>query len=139
MNGIHHITITREDQEETYGVRFNNYSNEELKKTFMREGEFVLTEQQLTERIIEKWNENPALLLKHILYAGIVGHSLIKYDVPQLSKEEVGEYLADANPEEVAKIWRAFLLANNIDPSKKESDQKKKKPKAKKRTQKKNS
>lgn len=105
MNGIHHITI----EGNKYGIRFNNFANTELFNFFKREDEYSITHKQLTERIIEKHKENESILLKIIVYAGIVGNSLLKHDAPELTKEQVAEYIAEANPDELIKIWKVFL------------------------------
>lgn len=136
MNGIHHITL----ENKQYGIRFNNYARAELRKFFMKEGEFQLTETQLTERIIEKWKENDVLLLKIIVYAGIVGDSLVKHDTPLLTREEVGAYIGEADEKELYDIWKTFLDAQGIGLNKEApKEQKKKKATRKKKTQTKNS
>lgn len=129
MNGIHHITI----EDKQYGIRFNNYARAELRKFFMKEGEVSLTETQLTERIIEKWKENDVLLLKIIVYAGIVGYSLVKHDSPLLTRDQVGEYIGDAAETELYTIWKTFLEAQGVGLNKEPQEQKKKKAKPRKK------
>lgn len=136
MNGIHHITI----DDKQYGIRFNNYARTELMNFFKKDDEFQLSEQQFTERLIEKWKENETGLIKTIVYAGVVGFSLVKHDTPLLSKEQIGEYIGEAKPEEIINIWKVFLASQGIDGNKQPEEQKKKKPtKRKKKTPKKGS
>lgn len=135
MNGIHHITIDNEQ----YGIRFNNYARTELMNFFKKPDEFQLSEQQFTERLIEKWNENETALIKTIVYAGVVGFSLVKHDTPLLSKEQVGEYIGDAKPDELINIWKVFLASQGINTNKEPEEQKKKKPTKKRKTPKKSS
>lgn len=129
MNGIHHITLNGKE----YRIRFNNYARAELRKFFMKEGEVSLTETQLTERIVEKWQENEVLLLKIIVYAGIVGDSLVTGFESKLSQNEVGEYIGEADNDELFKIWRIFLDAQglNVEKDEQPKEQKKKKKKVK--------
>lgn len=110
MNGIHHILLNGKKE----SLRFNNYARAELRKFFMKPNEVMLTETQLTNRIIKKFRENDVVLIKMIVYAGIVGDSLVSGFESRLTSTQVGEYIGEAAPDEIFAIWRAFLDAQGI-------------------------
>lgn len=105
MNGILSIELNGK----TYRCRFNNFSNSVLEKYFMPEGKIALSGDELNAIIIKKWEENSVLLIRNLVYAGIVGDSLIENDEPALTKKEVGEFIANAHPDELFAIWQEFL------------------------------
>ena len=123
MNGITHITLNKEQ----YRVRFNNYFRSEISKIFLKEGEAMLTGDQLSQRIIDKWRENETLLIRDLVYAGICGDSYVTLSTPRLTLAEVGEHIGEAPAEELFAIWRLFLDAQGYNLSREEGEEVKKK------------
>lgn len=105
-SGIVYITLGGEKQR----LWFNNFANDELRRYFAKEGE-VITDIDLIKRIGEKWKENHLLFLKNMVYAGILGDSFVTDDKVRVTKEQVGEWIATASPEEIYSVWRVFLEA----------------------------
>ena len=103
-------------------LRYNNYSDDVLKKFFMKEGELFLSPKEFMERIVERFKESETLLIKNLVYAGVVGASFIQSDTPKYSKAEIGEYIANAKPEEKNAVWQAFLEHSGINLSKEEEE-----------------
>lgn len=124
MTGLHEIELNGKSER----IRFNQYSKAELCKVFMPEGRVFLSQPELLEIIMNRQKENSASLLKEIVYAGIVGDSLINNDTPRLTKSEVGEYIGEASDEDLFAIWRIFLEAQgfNLTPEKEEESAEKK-------------
>lgn len=111
MKGIVHIEFNGNKER----LHFNRYAFDELKKFFFQDKmPAVITEADLMKVIIERWRENESLLLKQLVYAGILGDSLIKDDVPRISKQEVGEVIATASDEELLEVWKVFLDSSGI-------------------------
>jgi hypothetical protein len=127
MNGIHEIELNGNKER----IRFNQYARAELRKFFMPAGKAYLTETELTQAIIDKWKENDVLLIKIIVYAGIVGDSLVTGFTPRLTQEEVGEFIGSAKDEELLTIWRVFLEAQGFNLSQEQDEQTEKKKKGK--------
>lgn len=105
-SGIVYITLGGEKQR----LWFNNFANDELRRYFAKEDE-VITDTDLIKRIAEKWKENHLLFLKNMVYAGILGDSFVTDDKVRVTKEQVGEWIATASPEEIYGVWRVFLEA----------------------------
>lgn len=104
-------------------LRFNNYARNELRRFFVPDDKPYLTEGELMKAIIDQWHENEHLLLKHLVYAGIVGDSLVYGSKSRVSLEEIGEYMGEAPPEEIIPIWKAFLDAQGFDLEQEEKEE----------------
>lgn len=118
MNGIHEIELNGKKER----VRFNQYAKAELCKTFMPTGRVFLSQAELLEVIFQREKENSALLLKELVYAGIVGDSLVTGNASRLTIEEVGEYIGEASDNDLFNIWRCFLDAQGFNLSKEEAE-----------------
>lgn len=118
MNGIHEIELNGKKER----VRFNQYAKSELCKVLMPEGRVFLSQSELLGIIMARQKDNPTLLLKHIVYAGIVGDSLIENDTPRLTKKQVGEFIGSASDDDLFQIWRCFLDAQGFNLSREEEE-----------------
>ena len=123
MTGIEHITLNGKEER----LRFNQYARAELAKFLIPEGEAAVTQLEVTRVIIKEANKNLPALLKRIVYAGILGDSLVYGNEPRLSQEQVGEFIGDASDEELYRIWKAFLDVQSVEPEKEEGEEQKKK------------
>ena len=124
MNGILEITLNGKKER----LRFNNYARNELRRFFVPEDKGYLTEGELMKAIIEKWKENEHLLLKMLVYAGIVGDSLVNGFTSRVRQEDIGEYIGEAPAEELLEVWKAFLAAQGFDLSQEEKEEGGKEP-----------
>lgn len=116
-SGVIYITLGGVKQR----LWFNNFANDELRRYFAKSGE-VLSDTDLIKRIAQKWEENYLLFMKNMVYAGILGDSYVKGDVVRISKEEIGEMIATANPEELYGVWKVFLDAQGAGLTPEEGD-----------------
>ena len=123
MNGIIEITL----KGEKVRLKFNNYAREELAKYFVPKDKIGLSQSELQEEIVNKWNDNKLLLMKNIVYAGIVGQAYIHDNTTPYTMDEIGEYIADAPYEEIFPIWETFLKSSEISVSKEDAEDVKKK------------
>lgn len=123
MNGIIEITL----KGEKVRLKFNNYAREELAKYFVPKDKIGLSQAELQEEIVNKWNDNKLLLMKNIVYAGIVGQAYIHDNTTPYTMDEIGEYIADAPYEEIFPIWETFLKSSEISVSKEDAEDVKKK------------
>lgn len=117
MNGILEITLNGRKER----LRINNFARDVLRPYFAGDKPY-LSNGELMQAIIKRHKESETLLLKKIVYAGIVGDSFIDNDVPRLTEKEVGEFIGQAQPEELLRIWREFLSAQGFDLSHDESE-----------------
>lgn len=115
------LEITLNGKKERF--QFNNYARNELRRFFAGDKDY-LSEGELMQAIIDKWKENEHLLLKMLVYAGILGDSLAgkRYD-SRLSEEEIGTYIGDAHPDELIAIWREFLDQQGFNLSRDDAEQ----------------
>ena len=120
MTGIYYITLNGKRER----LHFNQYANAEL-------ANFLIPEERLTDipeievmrAIIEKSKKNLPALIKMIIYAGIVGDSLVTRFEPRLTQEEIGQYVAEAKDEELRKIWKDFIKVQTTNPEKEEENE----------------
>ena len=110
MNGILEITFKGKKER----LRLNNYAREVLRRYFAGDKPY-LTNGELMQAIIDKWKESEHLLLKKLVYAGIVGDSLVNNDTVRISEQEIGEYVGEAPPDELRAIWKEILAQQGFD------------------------
>lgn len=111
MTGTYQIKIG--DKEKT--LRFNNYAHSELAKSLFTEGHYITSPTQLVERLLEISKENPALLMKCIVYAGLVGHDYEVGFAKTVTQQEVGVWIADINNTDLEQVWNVFMQAMGAD------------------------
>ena len=126
MNGIIEITIQGKKER----LKFNNYATTELESYLIPKDKIALGEDELSLVIAEKWEANKMLLMKNLVYSGLVGQYYLFQDTCPYTKEEVAEYVGNAPYDELMPIFQAFFKANS-DPNPEEEVKKKKKPKKK--------
>ena len=120
MNGI--LTITLNGKPER--VRFNQYANAELAKHLIPQNlQSDIPHVEVMRAVVEKAQDNLPALIKLVVYAGILGDSLVYGSEPRLTMEQVGEYIGEASDEEILRIWGAFLQVQSKD--EKEAEKKK--------------
>lgn len=108
MHGIAEITIKGKKEQ----LKFNNFSTAELEKYFIPQGGGDLTQFDLNVAIAERWEQNPMLLMKNLVWAGLVGHYYVKQDFCPYTKEEIAEFVANGSKEELLPIFQIWFKAN---------------------------
>lgn len=122
MTGIYYITLNGNKER----LHFNQYANAELANFLIpEERQSNIPEIEVMRAIVEKAKQNLPALIKMIVYAGIVGDSLVTRFEPRLTQEEIGKYVANAKDEELRAIWKDFLKVQYPNPEAEDSEKKK--------------
>ena len=123
--------MTKQIELEILGERrllvFNNYARVEIAKHIDSPADPV-TFLQSIERI---HNTNSLLLLKILVYAGHCGDCYRRQSVTDLTMDQVGDWIGEANDDALYQVFNTFLEAEGVklppDELKDEDDTKKKK------------
>ena len=97
---------------------FNNYSKVELGKQILEgEGKFTPKPDELliVKKVNEMAQENYLLLLRAILYAGIIGYAYGTDTAPRYDRKKISEIIAEIDSTTVYAIWTTFLQAYGFD------------------------
>ena len=107
-------------------LRFNNYSHFELSKQLFQAGHLSVTTNDVLDRLHEMASENVMLLMKALIYSGIIGNDYEVGFTKTVTIQEVGKWVAEVNESELVGIWDTFLDAMGVNienPEKKESQE----------------
>lgn len=104
MNGIIEVTIKGKKR----ALVFNNYARVEIAKVLDTDPLRIL------DSIQELNNRNHLLLLKTLVYAGHCGDCYRRKDTTDLSKEEVGEWIGEADDNALHSVFATFLEAEGF-------------------------
>jgi len=90
-------------------LRFNNFSAIELSK-ILYTGELATNPDMndISNRIMEVNAKNHLLLMKTLIYAGILGNDFVVGFQESVTPEQVGEWIADLKSDDLLKVWEAF-------------------------------
>ena len=99
-------------------LRFNNYAHTELSKTLFEAGHLVSSPDELLAKLEQLASINVMLLMKALIYAGIIGNDYLIGFKPSVTIQEVGEWMADADEGQLIGVWDTFLSAMGTDVSK---------------------
>ena len=105
-------------------LRFNNYAHFELSKQLFQAGHFAVTPNDVLDKLHEIASDNVMLLMKALIYSGIIGNDYEVGFTKSVTIQEVGKWVADVNESELMGIWDTFLDAMGVNienPEKKES------------------
>lgn len=108
MHGI--IKIELGGQERV--LRFNNFSREVIANMILKSEDGFSAKPDPSEylkRISELNQKSNLLLLKVLIYGGIVGNDYVTSFNESVTIEEVGEWVADAPEDKLLDVWTAFL------------------------------
>ena len=100
--------------EREINLRFNNFAHVELSKAIFKSGYLVTNPMELIDKLSEMSKNNIALLIKAMLYAGILGYDYETGFTPSVTQEEVGKLVGEVNEEDLLKIWDIFLEAMGV-------------------------
>lgn len=108
---------------------FNNFAKIELAKLLLpKEGVFFPKpeEIELLDAIFERANENHLLLVRDIIWSGILGHCFVFPKDEHVSYEELSELIATSPTNDVEGAWVVFMEAMGMNLEKEKFQGKKK-------------
>lgn len=111
MTGIMKLKIG--GQERT--LRFNNFSAIELSRIIYNGEQANFETEDLLKRIMKINEKNHYLLIKTLIYAGIIGNDYVVGFHESVTQEQVGEWIADLNEQDVYTVWTTFWSSMGVD------------------------
>ena len=111
MTGIMKLKIG--GQERT--LRFNNFSAIELAKIIYNGEQANFETEDLLSRIMKLNDKNHYLLIKTLVYAGIIGNDYVVGFSESVSVEQVGEWIAELSAEDIYSVWNTFWSSMGVD------------------------
>jgi hypothetical protein len=111
MTGIIQLKIG--GQERT--LRFNNFSAIELAKIIYKGEQANFETDDLLKRIMKLNEKNHFLLIKTLIYAGIIGNDYVVGFDESVSVEQVGEWIAEISEEDIYSVWQTFWTSMGVD------------------------
>ncbi len=111
MTGI--IKLNIGGQERT--LRFNNFSAIELAKIIYNGDQPNFDTEDLMNRIMKLNEKNHYLLIKTLIYSGIIGNDYVVGFTESATPEQVGEWISDLSSEEIYSVWITFWKSMGVD------------------------
>ena len=111
MTGIMKLNIG--GQERT--LRFNNFSAIELAKIIYNGDQPNFETEDLMNRIMKLNEKNHYLLIKTLIYSGIIGNDYVVGFTESTTPEQVGEWISDLSSEEIYSVWITFWKSMGVD------------------------
>jgi len=111
MTGIMKLNIG--GQERT--LRFNNFSAIELAKIIYNGEQANFETDDLLNRIMKLNEENHYLLVKTLIYAGLIGNDYVVGFTKTATAEQVGEWIAELSSEDIYSVWNTFWSSMGVD------------------------
>ena len=111
MTGI--IKLNIGGQERT--LRFNNFSAIELAKIIYNGDQPNFETEDLMNRIMKLNEKNHYLLIKTLIYAGIIGNDYVVGFTESATPENVGEWISDLSSDEIYSVWITFWKSMGVD------------------------
>jgi hypothetical protein len=111
MTGIMKLNIG--GQERT--LRFNNFSAIELSRIIYNGEQANFETEDLLNRIMKLNEKNHYLLIKTLIYAGIIGNDYVVGFHESITQEQVGEWIADLESDQIYTVWTTFWSSMGID------------------------
>jgi hypothetical protein len=111
MTGI--IKLNIGGQERT--LRFNNFSAIELAKIIYNGDQPNFETEDLMNRIMKLNEKNHYLLIKTLIYSGIIGNDYVVGFTESATPEQVGEWISDLSSEEIYSVWITFWKSMGVD------------------------
>lgn len=96
-------------------LRFNNFAHVELSKAIFESGYLVTSPSELVDKLVEMSKSNIGLLVKAMLYSGILGYDYEVGFKASVTQEEVGKIVGEVGEKDLLKIWDIFLEAMGVD------------------------
>jgi hypothetical protein len=118
MNGIIKLELGGKERV----LRFNNYSAIELSKILYTDELATNPDMNdISNRIMELNAKNHYLLMKTLIYSGILGNDFVVGFKETVTSEEVGEWIGDLKADALLLVWEAFWSSMGVNLPKDES------------------
>jgi hypothetical protein len=111
MTGIMKLSIGGKDRV----LRFNNFSAIELAKIIYKGEQANFETEDLLNRIMKLNEKNHFLLVKTLIYAGIIGNDYVVGFEESVTVEEVGEWIAEISEGDIYSVWQTFWTSMGVD------------------------
>jgi len=95
-------------------LRFNNYSAIELAKIIYKGEQVDFDTEDLLSRIMKLNEKNHFLLVKTLIYAGIIGNDYVVGFEETVTVEQVGEWIADISEADIYTVWQTFWSSMGV-------------------------
>ena len=96
-------------------LRFNNFSAIELAKIIYKGEQANFETEDLLNRIMKLNEKNHFLLVKTLIYAGIIGNDYVVGFEESVTVEQVGEWIAEISEEDIYSVWQTFWTSMGVD------------------------
>jgi len=96
-------------------LRFNNFSAIELAKIIYQGENANFETEDLLNRIMKLNEKNHFLLVKTLIYAGIIGNDYVVGFDESVTVEQVGEWIAEIGEEDIYSVWQTFWTSMGVD------------------------
>lgn len=94
---------------ELRSLKFNNFAQLEIAKILFKEDPMSSNPAEVVNKLYEIADKNIMLLMKVLVYAGIIGNDYEKGFDSDVSQEMVGEWISKANLANLVGVWETFL------------------------------
>jgi hypothetical protein len=94
---------------ELRSLKFNNFAQLEIAKILFKEDPMSSNPAEVVNKLYEISDKNIMLLMKVLVYAGIIGNDYEKGFDSDVSQEMVGEWISNANLANLVGVWETFL------------------------------
>jgi hypothetical protein len=111
MTGIMKLKIGGKERT----LRFNNFSAIELAKIIYKGEQANFETDDLLDRIMKLNEKNHYLLVKTLIYAGIIGNDYVVGFTESATVEQVGEWISELSGEEIYSVWNTFWSSMGVD------------------------
>lgn len=111
MTGIIKLNIGGKERT----LRFNNFSAIELAKIIYNGEQANFETDDLLNRIMKLNEENHYLLVKTLIYAGLIGNDYVVGFTKTATAEQVGEWISELNADEIYSVWNTFWSSMGVD------------------------
>jgi hypothetical protein len=111
MTGIMKLSIGGKERV----LRFNNFSAIELAKIIYKGEQANFETEDLLNRIMKLNEKNHFLLVKTLIYAGIIGNDYVVGFDESVTVEQVGEWIAEISEEDIYSVWQTFWTSMGVD------------------------
>ena len=96
-------------------LRFNNFSAIELAKIIYKGENANFETEDLLNRIMKLNEKNHFLLVKTLIYAGIIGNDYVVGFEESVTVEQVGEWISEISEEDIYSVWQTFWTSMGVD------------------------
>lgn len=90
-------------------LRFNNFATIEIAKLLFDGKIYTANPNEVLDRLEAIGNENSLLLMKYLIYGGVLGYDYETGFKATISQEEVGKWIANISENDLVGIWDHFL------------------------------